>query len=91
MRCLTLGASGTTYTAPADGWVTILGFQAGSNGWVAIYTGRLKSFQQAVNTNNFYLAGFLPVKSGAKYIIDYSDFRVDHFNFYYAVGSEPIA
>lgn len=93
---LTLGASDSTYTAPADGWFS-LSKLAGSD-W---YTIHMKSLDENDNvllslTMNGYrtteLKGFLPVKKGQKFSIWYNATgATQYFRFVYAVGSESEA
>ncbi len=86
---LTLGASGTTYTAPANGWFCVnTGNVAGS---VTIYNANL-----GMGTMSPAISGwgggvaFLPVKKGDIVTIWYSN-GAEIFRFVYAVGSESEA
>ena len=93
---LTLGASGTSYTAPADGYVYLMMklSSVGSRFFInssppgsdSIY-GTL--ITQAAQAN---LAQILPVKKGASFTVGYdayiSDSTGPRFRFIYAVGSE---
>ena len=90
---LTLGASGTTYTAPADGYVFIRFTNTGlSERWanISINSRFLLNFWAIVQNNSFGLP-IIPISKGQKLKIDYgSDISgVSIFSFYYAVGSEP--
>ena len=96
---LTLGANGTTYTAPADGYVYLMMklSSVGSRFYInsappgsdSIY-GTL--ITQAAQAN---LAQILPVKKGASFTVGYdayiSDSTGPKFRFIYAVGSESEA
>jgi len=87
---LTLGVSGTTYTAPADGWY-YLNKVAGTNGtWVNL-----------INTNTNVISGRVATSSADTYFetvaakkgdvirIDYNATgTTNYFRFIYAVGSE---
>lgn len=85
---LTLGASGTTYTAPADGYVQIMGLSTAATGFVEIDCGVDFMFQSsAVQINS---RGFCPIAKNTTYIINYSGFDIRTFRFYYTVGSEPV-
>ena len=88
---LTLGSSGDTYTAPADGWVDF-GKAAGVSG--ACYI-NMKNV-----TKGYYIecrqygsssgtpAGILPVSAGDEYMIRYTNSgSTDIFRFYYAHGA----
>lgn len=79
---LTLGASGTTYTAPADGWFCFFSTTQGIN----LYNPQNKMRSYVAGTSGS--AGFIPVKKGA--IVALYNVAADAtFNFVYAVGSEP--
>ncbi|MDY6364836.1 MAG: hypothetical protein SPL73_08120 [Cyanobacteriota bacterium] len=88
---LTLGASGTTYTAPANGWVCIRAYCYATSGWFNIQ-----------NENSFLLmnipyvaigggiGGYLPIKKGERFHVDYGNLRFDKaytgLTFYYSDG-----
>lgn len=90
---LTLNASGSTYTAPANGWVYLQKDNGDSNhycqirnetskisAWAARYTG---------STNN---GCYLPVHKGDIYTVIYNATGATvYFRFIYAVGSESEA
>lgn len=90
---LTLNASGSTYTAPADGYVLLRRRYTNNN-----------IYQELVNATDYYgtiihtsLSGYLgftlPVRKGSSFLVQYSGTvdttAVNIFRFYYAVGSEP--
>lgn len=91
---LTLGASGTVYTAPADGYVVFDAYATAPQSVISLLTHPL-----GINTictpggnGNPYLRVFLPVSSGgqfrAEYIAaDFSDSNGYLFRFYYAKGA----
>lgn len=90
---LTLGASGTTYTAPADGWYFIRFSNTGlAERWVNISINKrfLLNFWAIVQNNSFGIP-VIPVTKGQAFKIDYgTDISgASIFSFYYAVGSEP--
>ena len=92
---LTLGASGTTYTAPADGWVV----QDGLTKSTALH--QMGAYNQSagvnlgmkvimINANNTYLTAYTPCSKGDKFQATYSTTYKNHrLRFYYAKGSEP--
>ena len=92
---LTLGASGATYTAPADGWV----IQEGLTLSTALH--QMATYNQSsgvnlgmkvimVNVNNTYLAAYAPCSKGDKFQATYSTPYKNHrLRFHYAKGSEP--
>ena len=87
---LTLGASGTTYTAPADGWVQIMGASTASGGYIEILN-RLIDFTFQGASAQQYTRGYCPVVKNTTYIINYENFNTDLLRFIYNVGSEPLA
>ena len=93
---LTLGASGTEYIAPADGYVH-LGKKATTGGQsIGMYPRDVNNVElggiKAISYTNDYMYIFLPVRKGQKYRVYYSaDGALDWFRFFYAVGSESEA
>ncbi len=89
---LTLGASGATYQAPANGWYTIC---SNSNGTypknielINSSGGDVNTSVTAYNTNNSgWLRCSLPVKKGDIVACYYNNMSVQHFRFVYAQGS----
>lgn len=101
---LTLGASGTTYTAPADGYIYLRRYAASNNtvstAYIQVYTdeGRFDSRAMQVDwtktsgSGELYL--FIPIRKDKSFIINYRDFSSltdssTFTRFFYAVGSEP--
>ena len=92
---LTLGASGTTYTAPSDGYVQFVKGASAINEWIALsaldlYDGTSGSdtmtYSQAVAGQ--ILAIFIPVRKGATFIAYYTATGATAaFKFIYAEGS----
>lgn len=87
---LTLGASGTTYTAPANGYVR---FTAKSNNanfaQVQLY-GRV-AMRCPVTAVEAVVAVFIPVFKGEAFAANYTNVNSTEFRFYYAQGSESEA
>ena len=82
---LTLGASGTAYTAPANGWILCtLGLNA--NGWLAIH------HFWAQNSNlDGYVSILRPLRKGEVFSVDYSGYvQTIFFRFIYAEGEENV-
>jgi len=93
---LTLGASGTSYTAPADGYVSISKVVGGDWYYLSV---------DLYNANNVMIASifadcyrtspatvFVPVYKGQKFVINYSAYGTTNwFRFIYVVGSESEA
>lgn len=84
---LTLGASGSTYTAPADGYF-YSGISTNSQkGWI-IMDAKLSAASYGVEIGNFVRA-WLPVKKGEEIRVEYSNGQNGVLKFIYAVGSSP--
>lgn len=86
---VTLGASGTTYTAPANGYYNIAKHAAAAGQFIDLVNesnGYWVSYQQ-YNANIIRLA--IPIKKGDVLRVDYNaSGTTDFFRFIYAVGSE---
>lgn len=93
---LTLGASGSTYTAPADGWVR-LATQLPAAKWINIVnlTDGYALFQPPASTTQTTVATIVPIRKGNVFRIDYSSVDTSVgwfiFRFVYAIGSESEA
>lgn len=81
---LTIGAAGTSYTAPADGYFCFFSTTQSINLWND--QNKMRSYMAGVAGS----AGFLPVKKGAIVVL-YNTGNEASFRFIYAVGSEPVA
>lgn len=92
---LTLGASAATYTAPANGWITLAKISGGAGAGIGIYNGSYGNGVGATNFSYYYQDGLeasVPVKKGDVIQIWYSATgATNQFRFYYAVGSESEA
>lgn len=90
---LTLNTSGSTYTAPADGYVLLRRRYTNNN-----------IYQELVSATDYYgtiihtgVGGYLgftlPVRKGSRFLVNYvgtlDTSARNLFRFYYAVGSEP--
>lgn len=88
---LTLGASNSTYTAPANGWVSFVGTTS-SNGSVF-----LKNISTNIITSEAYAHGvfyptlYIPVRKNDTFTVYWNKCSVtsDAFRFLYAEGSSP--
>lgn len=96
---LTLGASRSVYTAPADGYVEFRKQPTADKQWANIYglkedatTLEEATWDYGVSCacwNNISYSLFLPIRKGRKFAIDYSlDGTVGRFRFIYAEGSK---
>lgn len=90
---LTLGATGTVYTAPADGYVVFNGYAIAPQGVVSLLhhpTG-LNTLCTAGNNGNPYLRVFLPVAKNTQFRAEYYSIDTNRsgflFRFYYARGA----
>ena len=94
---LTLGASNATtwYTAPANGWVYVMGVCTTSAGYIEIGTNNISTSNVTNATNATLNSGLLPVSKGEQfycYWIRCSFNRTqDGMFFVYAKGSESEA
>lgn len=90
---LTLGASGTQYTAPANGWVWN-NFSSNQNmGMVNIENATKGNYSVGYRTSAGYALGkLLPVSKGDIFRVSYDGTATNYgFRFYYAQGSESEA
>lgn len=98
---LTLGASGSLYTAPANGWVCASGHVPTANQWGKLRMYATKTAGGVVystsslsngSSSNSYIDLILPVKKGYTFSLQYiGPMSVDLLRFWYAVGSESEA
>lgn len=92
---LTLNASGSTYTAPADGWY-FLSTNARSSStpaFIILYSNNYFVTSTADISVNWETAALIPVRKGGNVTVVYgtTDANYTHFRFFYAVGSESEA
>jgi hypothetical protein len=88
---LTLGASGSTYTAPANGWYFLIKITNAVNQFVNIYTSVLAVTSQP-NISGAYIRLYIPVKKGETFTVSYNaGGNTELFRFVYAQGSESEA
>lgn len=88
---LTLGASGSAYIAPANGWFAILGYNGGNNYYVEMKANNvIFSNRSGYSGNDLGLS--CPAIKGASMTLRYDGFNsVSYFRFIYAKGSESEA
>ena len=93
---LTFGSSGTTYTAPEDGWFyAASSCSSSSYSEIAIYiesvslTSRFVLVNNADHTNN--ISAWVHVKKGEIIYLTYSKTSDAYIRFYYAVGTQSEA
>ena len=83
---LTLGASGATYTAPANGWI-LVGKRCTANQYLGTYANSIMKCLEVWNTS--YCSLLFPVRKGNVFPISYSaSGTTEVFRFIYAEGAE---
>ena len=80
---LTLGATGSTYTAPANGWALIGAKSTATNQHLTIASGMNSRLYSSANGQVFRT--YIPVNQGDNFTIAYT-MAVDVFKFFYAEG-----
>ncbi len=91
---LTLGANGTQYTAPANGWYTLRGDGNSSytHAFMTNINNGLCSGYTTGSNGNANVHVYMAAQKGQKVQVDYSDISTVHwFRFVYAKGSESEA
>ena len=84
---LQLGASGTIYTAPANGWVCIRTITPDDYGFVSLALAEPYSMENLGRGKaNECAATTLKVSAGAKFIVHYTFGELTYFRFHYAEG-----
>lgn len=85
---LTVGSTGTSYTAPADGWVKFSAQTNNNNQFIQI---QATMTALAVASGTLYIDAFIPIRKGETFTIYYTAPNNKALRFYYAVGSESEA
>lgn len=90
---LTLLASGSTYTAPADGFIQLRMVATGNNncGFSLYSPGQNLGHNEEVFQVGAHIGTYLEVQKGQTYSIDYWNATGELFRFIYAKGSESEA
>ena len=91
---LTLGASGATYTAPANGYIFWTQRLPANNGmWVLVNDNQNQYiYGKSLNSSTTSATTiFLPVMKGYRWSANYTGGTVEHYRFIYAQGSESEA
>lgn len=89
---LTLGASGTAYTAPADGWFFLSKQTSGSNQYVGMTnnSSSMIGFECREIGKDATARGFTPCIKGDSVAVYFSaGGTTNYFRFIYAAGSQP--
>ena len=87
---LTLGASGSTYVAPADGWVYFETSKVTQAGYQSMFAGDI-GIESRTTLVGSSCTIFLPVHKGAIFYVFYDTQGTRTFRFVYAIGSESEA
>lgn len=82
---LTLGASGSTYTVPANGYLTYALSASSNDMWFEL-TGSLGTGSYGGGNTTYGYHGFMPVKKGEVITISYQNCSTSLFRFVYAEG-----
>lgn len=91
---LTLGASGATYTAPADGYIAVSAKSSQNNSSVQLI---ISASSNLMHTFNSISAGqwarfYVPVCKSQSFAYEYTGtFATNSLKFVYAIGSQPTA
>ena len=86
---LTLGASGSTYTAPANGYVSISMKGTSTAFFLAIGNSNNNiGFNNTCSINGYTIQHTMPVKAGEIFYVMYVNTSKNHFKFVYAEGSK---
>ena len=89
---LTVGSSGTSYTAPADGWVYFYKVTGSSSAtYINIGTSYYSVENRSYGSSTAGLSSILPINSGQKFTVSYSATGTSKLIFIYAVGAESVA
>jgi hypothetical protein len=87
---LTLGSSGTVYTAPADGYFYLQKGAGSAGTYVSLSAGGMSVNQAAVGAANS-MALVIPVKAGKKCTVNYNATGSSMLRFIYADGAKHLA
>lgn len=87
---LSIQASGTQYTAPANGWLQISGKATQNGGYVILDNPQKFVSYMATNSIGNYDRGFIPVSKGNKITLLYGNYEIESefFKFIYDEGSK---
>lgn len=81
---LTFGASGATYTAPANGWLCVYGIASVANGYIEVAGKLVTGGQNAAATGSIWVSA--QAKKGDVITIRYANYTNQRFYFRYAEG-----
>ena len=84
---MAVGASGTTYVVPSNGWVVMKGASTSSFGFATLYTSEGVDSTQALYSSSIGFKIHVPVRKGSTVTIGYSNVSITAFQFVYAQGA----
>lgn len=86
---LTLGAAGTQYTAPADGYVFLEGNTTNLNGYILLGGSSCDTTSSSHAYNSgYYISATIPVRKGMSFGVWYLNLTAGRFRFVYANGAQ---
>ena len=83
---LSVAASGSTYTAPANGYFSWYCYQ-NNNGYIFVQSSASLLPNRVANASND-IAGFIPVKKGDIVMVEYANLTFNRLRFIYAEGED---
>jgi hypothetical protein len=87
---LTIGATNTSFTAPANGWVNIIASTSVSNGLVTVTVGGGAYAVGAISYSSAKTIHVLcPVRAGASFVVTYNNVTIASAKFVYTIGATP--
>ena len=85
---ITLGATGTSYTAPADGFIIIEGNATSTYSYILLGGSDCENTSSAYTTfSGHYIAATIAVRKNMSFGVWYNDITAGRFRFYYANGA----
>ena len=85
---LTLGASNTTYTAPANGWLNLLAENTTTSSAIGFYANGINLSNYTSSPIGNHISLLMPVKKGDVVTVAYSNIKALVFRFNYAEGEK---
>lgn len=87
---MTLGASLSSYVAPADGWVCLNRTSTGAGQFLTLASNSYIGFRNYVHASGHSPMVTIPVKKGETFTVEYTTAgTINRFRFIYANGSAP--
>lgn len=88
---LSLGESGSTYTAPESGYFKLIKVAGAANQQITLSDATGAAAMQSIGLNQgYWLSSYIPIKKGNTLSVDYTaSGETIMFRFYYAEGVKP--